>query len=75
MEAGFSVDKDMKQLGNDYVFEGGEALVEHWHKVERAAGKFLGRSYEGYRKVGNSLPVFHYRCVDCGYLEAYAFPG
>jgi predicted Zn-ribbon and HTH transcriptional regulator len=56
MEAGLSMNKDM----------------EHWQKVERAAGKFLGRSYEGYKRVGTSLPVLHYRCTDCGYLEAYA---
>jgi hypothetical protein len=72
MEAGLSMNKDMKQLGEDYVFEDNETLVEHWQKVERAAGKFLGRSYEGYKRVGTSLPVLHYRCTDCGYLEAYA---
>ncbi len=74
MEAGLSFNKDMKQLGADYVFEDTEVLVEGWQKVERAAGKFLGRSYEGYKRTGTLLQVLHYRCMDCGYLEAYAPP-
>jgi len=74
MEAGFSVNKDMKQLGADYVFEDTETLLEGWQKIEPAAGKFLGRSYQGYKTIGPPRQVLHYRCVDCGYLEAYAPP-
>jgi hypothetical protein len=74
LEAGMQVNKDMKQLGADYVFEDGEALREHWQKVERAQGKFLGRSYEGFRRVGEAYPILAYRCSDCGYLESYASP-
>jgi hypothetical protein len=74
LEAGFSVNKDMKQLGADYVFEDTETLIEGWQKIERAAGKFLGRAYEGYKLAGICLQVLHYRCVDCGYLESYAPP-
>jgi hypothetical protein len=72
MELGLGITKDMAQLSDDYVFEDTEPVREHWQKAEKADGKFLGRQYQGYRKVGPRLIILHYRCVDCGYLESYA---
>lgn len=72
MAEGLNFDKDLAQLSDEYVIEVNELIREYWQKTENAKGKFLGREYEGKRRVGPRLAVITYRCVECGYLEAYA---
>lgn len=72
MQEGLKFGKDLAQLAEDHVIEEKDLMREYWQKTEAAKGKFLGREYEGKRRLGLRLPVATYRCVDCGYLEAYA---
>lgn len=72
MEAGLKFEQGLSQLGDDYVIEEKEIVRAFWQKTEAAKGKFLGREYEGIRRLGPRLAVVAYRCVKCGYIESYA---
>ena len=72
MEAGIKFEQGLAQLGDDYVIEEKELVRAYWQKTEATKGKFLGREYEGLRRLGPRLAVVTYRCAQCGYLESYA---
>ncbi|MCB0119950.1 MAG: hypothetical protein KDD72_13025 [Anaerolineales bacterium] len=72
MEAGIEFEQGLSQLSDDYVIQEKEPVRAYWQKTEAAKGKFLGREYDGVRRIGPRLVVVAYRCVECGYLETYA---
>ena len=75
MEAGIEFEQGLSQLGDEYVIEQKELVRAYWQKTEIAKNKFLGREYEGLRRLGPRLAVVTYRCTECGYLESYAEAG